>query len=362
MREVFEEGRARTGAGARAKGGTSKEGGPATWSTPIESERCGLQTGCVFFWKSPVRRWLRLIFLSFSPSIGPVFLVKLSMSPLVQRGPILVAMTLFFGLLCAVGCIEDPEQLDGADGGSVGERSADGLVALYTFEQGEGDHVVDRAEDEEFEALNLEIRHDGDRGDGVRWGEDCDCVHLNGGMLKNDDPAKLYHRLMDSEEGFSAEFWVNADTLYQDADGTPSRILTLSPDTENRNFVVGPSGSDLEVRLRVFDEESDSREERWIDETNEFVSTRLEQYVVNFDGHRMELYRNGQLAVDKDFDQPKSLDAWNDDYPMVLGDENNFDGRVWRGWMHLIAIYDRPLSDDEIERHFQLGKGAATDR
>jgi hypothetical protein len=54
---------------------------------------------------------------------------------------------------------------------------------------------------------------------------------------------------------------------------------------------------------------------------------------------------------------PGVLDSWNDTWRLGLANELSWpsDDRGWLGNMHLVAVYDRALSDQEIATNFAAG-------
>jgi len=51
---------------------------------------------------------------------------------------------------------------------------------------------------------------------------------------------------------------------------------------------------------------------------------------------------------------PQKLQGWDPRYPLLIGNEATLD-RPWHGKIYLLALYDRVLTDREIESQFQAG-------
>jgi len=258
------------------------------------------------------------------------------------------------------------------------------------------------------EAANDNANNNGDdTGDddnlrSLRWGDDCDCLVFGGGQLRGTDAGRINNPISDNH-AFSIEVWLEADRLDQDG---PARIITLSEDSGARNVMLGQRGTDLKLRIRT--EYSDEGRAEYSDEyrvIEDVMSTRLEHFALTFDGGDVDVFRNGDRvysdAVESDDESQQddpdgvddgsqqgdgesedddgddddseddgdeseddesdpqrhpaaSLDNWSTEHQLRLGNEADFD-RSWLGTMHLAAIYDRALSERQINRHYSAG-------
>ena len=71
--------------------------------------------------------------------------------------------------------------------------------------------------------------------------------------------------------------------------------------------------------------------------------------------HVSRIYINGQL--DSQGKVEGNLNAWKNNVQLALGNEVS-DNRQWKGTFHMVALFDRDLSSEEIDRHFQAGSAA----
>ena len=73
---------------------------------------------------------------------------------------------------------------------------------------------------------------------------------------------------------------------------------------------------------------------------------------------RMDLGRvraaPGVVAVVSAQDVPGDLSNWEDGFRLALANETSHD-RPWRGTYHLVAIYDRALSANDVQQNFAAG-------
>lgn len=122
-------------------------------------------------------------------------------------------------------------------------RASLGLVALYEFEEGEGDviHDVSGSEPPLDLVLSPESR--------FRWLEDPPAIELVGpSMARSATAARALTRALRSAHEVTVEVWMTPrDTLQ----GGPARIVSHSRDTNRRNFTLGQEGTDVVLRLRT---------------------------------------------------------------------------------------------------------------
>lgn len=120
-------------------------------------------------------------------------------------------------------------------------QRADGLQALYTFDEGDGRVVHDRSGREP--ALNLSIDDPG----AVRWLEEGLQVD-SPALIATEKPAQRLVEAVRDSGAFSLEAWV---TPARRGQGGPARIVTLSVDHSNRNFTLGQAEDAYQVRFRT---------------------------------------------------------------------------------------------------------------
>lgn len=241
-----------------------------------------------------------------------------------------------------VGTNEVPITLAAWNSATAGDSGSMGRYADVDFA---GFSVFDRALDESQRrqlmdgAMNLELSGDVDWNNGS--------IDLDGGMLRHDDPARWYSAILNGFPSFSVEVWVQAAS--DDQDG-PARIVSLSEDTQNRNFTLGADDDRIIVRIRHADA-SDNGIPYTLDVANA-VTLDLAHYVFTFDEGDVQLYRDGALLAADTVSE--DLSDWDRSYPLLLGNEGT-DDRAWKGQMHLAAFYDRVLEPPEIADHFATG-------
>ena len=240
-------------------------------------------------------------------------------------------------------------------GNSTGSaRDNSGAIALYDFKAGMGDIAFDRSG--VVPALDLTLT-------GTEW--------IPGGGIKfptentkavgeQADSLKLYNMIADANTGtqeYSVEAWVIPENTAQDG---PARIVNYSVDTGNRNFGTGQVGSYYVFRNRSPNSNNNGSNPN-LRTPDGSLATSIQHVVATFDQQNgRRLYIDGQLNLDgttnPDPTTPTTLDNWNDTYRLILGNEHT-DDRQWLGQILLVAIYNKSLSQAQINTNFSAGIG-----
>lgn len=132
-----------------------------------------------------------------------------------------------------------PEQIQ-ANHEARQERSEDGLLALYLFNEGQGNVVRDHS----GAGLDLTIENT----DATRWLADGGLdVHASTRIASSQPPRALIQACQETN-AITVEAWIKSHNESQDG---PARIITLSRDSGERNFTLGQDGNSLVLRLRT---------------------------------------------------------------------------------------------------------------
>jgi len=248
-------------------------------------------------------------------------------------------------------------------------RVDDGVVILYTFEEGSGVTVYDVSG--VAPAVDLSIDH----AARVTWQTGALEMNTAGSSTKarsGGAPTKLYDSCQ-AGTGLTVEAWIEAAQL--DDEG-PGRIVTNSYDGYNRNFTLAQYGLSTErywaFRLRTTDPGVDDNgqiEIRTRPGTTTLTLTHLvfthsrgDSTVRGYlEGAEVEI--SGDRGSSFGYGTPRGGDYsnWNSSYEAALGHEIDFTDRPardWAGTYHMVAIYCRPLSAVEIQQNFAAGPAA----
>ncbi len=170
---------------------------------------------------------------------------------------------------------------------------------------------------------------------------------------------KLYDRIASQASGsqaYSLEMWIaNANTTQ---DG-PARIMSYSRNSGSRNFMLGQTLYQYNVRNRTFLDASNNNGNPSMDtyDVDQDAQSTLQHVVVTYDqlaGRR--IFVDGVWTEDLDPIPAGRLWNWDPSHRLVLGNEVSND-RLWLGQVRFAAIFDLPLSPNAIKQNYEAGIG-----
>ena len=250
------------------------------------------------------------------------------------------------------GLYPDPERSDDddPDGGDekVAGRVDQGLRALYQFARGRGDTVRDASESGWGTDVHIEDPSN------VRWQADGLAIHTQTRIAAKKPSRRLTEALQKTGE-ITVEAWVTPENSQQ---AGPARIVTLSKGTSNRNFTLGQDADRYELRLRTTETDANglpsiaSPSGTAVMGPTHLAVTRSKLGDTTF-------YLNGR-EVSKG-EAEGDFGSWEDGFTLALANESTGD-RGWLGTLHLVAIYDRALSTDQVQQNHAAGGGIIEER
>lgn len=224
-------------------------------------------------------------------------------------------------------------------------RATDGLQVLYVFGSADGAIVKDRSG--AGAPVNLRIG-------------DLNAVRRSAGSLEitsrtiiqsDEAPKRLIEALRKSRE-ITIEAWIQPANLSQSG---PARIVTLSPNTGERNFTLGQERDQFEVRVRTT--KTDGNGIPSIRSAGATVSKKLTHVVYTRDrAGKARVFIDGRGGSDEKV--RGDFSNWSGDYRLGLANELTGD-RPWLGTFRLVAVFSRALSPAEVVENFKAGVGAA---
>jgi len=136
-------------------------------------------------------------------------------------------------------------------------------------------------------------------------------------------------------------------------DGVTGYVGTRDADIRGdfQNYVLGQQGNDVQVRL--LHTGKDNKAKPRLETSDNVVTTGLLHIVHTYDGTTERVYVNG-------VENPTTvaisgvLSNWDASDPLTLGNEGS-GNRPWAGTMRLMAMYDRALTQAEIQQNFDAG-------
>ena len=221
-------------------------------------------------------------------------------------------------------------------------RVTEGLQVLYDFNEGEGTVVHDRSG--VGTELNLLLESEA----AVTWLPDGGLAIDSPTIISSVDPAgKIATAAMASNE-ISVEAWIKPANITQDG---PARIISLSVDFNHRNFQLAQTAEIYDVRLRTTETTENGRPSlatpfgSLTADLTHIIYTRAASGMAR-------IYVGGESVVGRVV--PGVFTNWDEGYRLALADEL-IGSRTWLGEYHLIAVYSRALSADEVAQNFRVG-------
>jgi mono/diheme cytochrome c family protein len=233
--------------------------------------------------------------------------------------------------------------MPGADSlrAAEGSRVTRDLQVLYTFEAGKGDLIRDRSG--VGQPLNLKIKGKS----GVQWKNGV--LQVQGSArIQSVEPAHKITRSLKKANACSLEAWLKPAN---DRQKGPARILTLSNDPNRRNFTLGQDGRRYDVRLRTTSTSANGTPS--VAAPDRSVRPQLTHVVYTRDAAgRAQIYVNGKLGTSQRI--KGNFSNWDSSFRLCLANEGTGD-RPWQGELHLVAVYSRALTKEEVDQNYRVG-------
>lgn len=215
-------------------------------------------------------------------------------------------------------------------------------LVLYTFNEGSGTTVYDRSGT--GQPLNLTIANP----TAVTWNAN-GSLRINAAtMIASNAAATKVSDALKASNAVTIEAWIQSANTTQHG---PARILTLSKDSQNRNFTLGQEEISYIGRLRTT--KTDNNGKPQIATPAGTLNTSLTHVVyVRDTSGTVKLFVNGvkqeRTTIGGNFSN------WDSTYRLALGNELN-GGRPWLGTYHQLAIYDYAFSGSEVDQAYAAG-------
>lgn len=221
-----------------------------------------------------------------------------------------------------------------------GGRVTDGLLALYAFDEGTGTTVGDTSG--VGTALDLTI----DTEAAVTWGTGTLEATAAVRIFSPAAATKIRDACVASDQ-VTLEAWVEPASITQ---GGPARVVTMSADANLRNITLGQVNGGWIGRLRSV--LGDTNGQPNVATGSGEVTLALTHLVVTYSAGTRRLYVDGRLRATNEV--LGELNNWDATYHFGLANEL-VDARPWLGTYHLVAVYDRALSDLDVAQNFNAG-------
>lgn len=227
------------------------------------------------------------------------------------------------------------------DSGPV--RVTDGLVALYTLDEGTGTTIGDSVDPP------VDLTIPAAPAGAATWG--MGSLTISGNIvIQSAAAATKMITACKATNAASLEAWITPAA--SQPNGFP-RVVTLSQDDNSLGLALFGIGSHYELRLRG--PATDANGLPPLSTANDTMTPNALQHVVLTTAATGErhIYINGDsVASDTN---GGSLASWLTTYRFVIGNETVGGNRDWRGTFHTVALYSRALSAEEVTQNFQVG-------
>ncbi len=231
-----------------------------------------------------------------------------------------------------------------AEGDASAGRSREGLLVLYNFCEPGGPLVRDQSGSDK----PMHLRIDSMRG--VQRSGNALKITGKSRLIADQSPVGMIKSIQETG-AFTIEAWITPGNTTLKG---PARIVTLSRNGSERNFTLGQDGSKFDVRCRST--KTDKNGLPSLSSTSKSLSTDLTHVVFTLSkDHVSRIYLNGKLNNEGKVDG--DLKAWKTNVQFALGNEVK-DDRQWKGTFHMVALYNRDLSPQEITTHYKAGSDA----
>jgi hypothetical protein len=213
--------------------------------------------------------------------------------------------------------------------------AASAQIALYDFSTPDGDLILDKSG--VGEPLNLKITNP------AAVTRSAGSLTITGDtQIRSEQPAKKIRDAVVRSNELSIEAWLQIGKPNQTG---PARIVTISKDGSNRNATLGQDGDNFDIRLRTT-----KTSDNGIPSITAKLSSKLTHIVyTRTRSGTARIWINGKETTKQKVEG--NLNNWNGNYHLALGNEFSND-RLWLGTYHLVAIYARALSPEEIASNF----------
>ncbi len=157
--------------------------------------------------------------------------------------------------------------------------------------------------------------------------KDIGSIIENNNLFATTNGTGRFIQYLKDANNFSIALWIKPLSLHQSG---PARIITLSSDTDNRNFTLGQSGAMLNFRVRT--PLTGNNGSRVSYQSSPVLKTDEPQFVVaTYNRGEMQLYFNGEMLPRKIYDTSPYL-------PILIGLRQDRFGKILFCFMLLFPL------------------------
>ncbi len=222
------------------------------------------------------------------------------------------------------------------------QRITAGQQVLYKFREGSGNKINDNSN--VGTPLNFTIY----TPDAVEWVKDGLKINAISSILTTAPATKIIDACKSTQE-ITVEVWMKAANKTQTG---PARIITMSADENSRDFSLSQDADSIEARLRTT-VTSNNGLPSLFSESNSVSATDFDHvvYTRDRDGNTI-IYVNN--IIKKTGNVGGDLSNWEPSF-LALGNELGGIDLHWEGTLNFIAVFDRALTQSEVNRNYDFG-------
>ncbi len=239
---------------------------------------------------------------------------------------------------------------------SGGGRFDQNLIALYKFDDGEGDTLINDSAGVGV-AADLQLR--GTEGIDYRWlgGWGIEFLTSAGWAQATPQASAKLHDMITTSGAYTLEAWLIPGNVTQ-GDDAPATIVSYSAGTPSeRNFTLRQRLYNYDYLNRSSTTNGNGDPTLSTADEDEAAQTTLQHVVVTFDqfnGRR--IYINGELMASLETDAGAHLADWDDNFTLIIGNESA-GTQPWRGSIRFLGIHSRALTPEQVNANFDAGVG-----
>jgi len=222
-------------------------------------------------------------------------------------------------------------------GGQKSPRVSAGVLALYNFNEGSGSEVFDTSG--RIPSTPLKIV----KPPSANWESGFLRLKTPNALVPSNDSVGVITAIKASNT-FTVEAWVtpaSTTTLL-------SRLVGAGPSGIFANFTLGADDTSLYLATRT-----SLGDPQTVSALSIVFTAKLMHVVATRDSDGLsKIYVDG--AERSKVMLPGNLSTWDTSYPLTIANAPSND-RPWLGDIHLVALYDRSLSADEVKQNFTAG-------
>lgn len=222
-------------------------------------------------------------------------------------------------------------------------RVSQGLISLYSFQNGAGNVI------EDISGVGLPMDLTIDNPSNTTWLPNSGLTIHTPTIIKTSSAATKLYNALQGANAFSFEAWIKPDS---DAQGGPARIATMSSSTSQRNFMLGQNNDKYLMRLRTDDGSGDNNGLPNLNSPSNAVHDDFAQHIVYTmtSSGQEKMYLNGDLIATGT--RSGGFTNWSSSMFFALGNEMSLD-RAWLGRIYLVAIYNQELDVNEVQQNYE---------